>query len=301
MEKCPLCDKEDRAKSRHGQDVFDVVCDVCGSYGITGDLRDALPCVPQWAEKRHLLSGLVREANLAGTVLPDLTPEVVEALLPLAPRSVGERLSRFLSNISRMTTAPSEFLSLKNVRDYPLVFASPGENMHYYCSALEQLGHVSTHLTSGCAAVQITPKGWDQLAKLHPRATSSTAFVAMSFDTRLRFIYDESIAPAVRACGFEPVRVDYIHHNDLCIDRIIGLIRASRFVIADLTGGKHGVYFEAGYAMGLGIPVIWTCRKRQKVHFDVQQYNRIIWDDPAQLNERLVARILAVIGRGPLK
>ncbi len=36
-----------------------------------------------------------------------------------------------------------------------------------------------------------------------------------------------------------------------------------RFMIADFTGHRGGVYFEAGFAHGLGIPVIWTCREDQ--------------------------------------
>ena len=38
-------------------------------------------------------------------------------------------------------------------------------------------------------------------------------------------------------------------------------IRKSKFLIADFTGQRGGVYYEAGFAYGLGLPVIWTCRK----------------------------------------
>ena len=34
-----------------------------------------------------------------------------------------------------------------------------------------------------------------------------------------------------------------------------------RFVVADVTNHRNGVYFEAGYAMGMGLPVIWMCHK----------------------------------------
>jgi nucleoside 2-deoxyribosyltransferase len=78
-------------------------------------------------------------------------------------------------------------------------------------------------------------------------------------------------------------------------------IRRSRFVVADFTGHRGGVYFEAGFAMGLGLPVFWTCRKDglAGLHFDVRQYNCIDWDDPADLATRLRFRIEAVIGKGP--
>ena len=62
---------------------------------------------------------------------------------------------------------------------------------------------------------------------------------------------------------------------------------------------KHGVYFEAGYAQGLGIPVIFSCRKDEiddkKVHFDTRQYNYIAWESIDNLKQRLIERIRAAI------
>ena len=76
-------------------------------------------------------------------------------------------------------------------------------------------------------------------------------------------------------------------------------------MVADFTQGKTGarggVYYEAGFAHGLGIPVIFTCRNESldKVHFDTRQYNHIVWTDPAKLRTDLRNRIAAVIGDGP--
>ena len=65
-----------------------------------------------------------------------------------------------------------------------------------------------------------------------------------------------------------------------------------------ITGQRQGVYFEAGYALGMGIPVIWTCRSDEidKCHFDTRQYNHIVWETAGDLKEKLTNRILATIG-----
>jgi hypothetical protein len=62
---------------------------------------------------------------------------------------------------------------------------------------------------------------------------------------------------------------------------------------------RGGVYFEAGFAMGLNIPIIWTCKSTSTsdLHFDTRQYPHIEWKDSAHLYEQLKARIGAVIGR----
>lgn len=53
-------------------------------------------------------------------------------------------------------------------------------------------------------------------------------------------------------------------------------IRSCRFLVADAFGERTAVYYEAGFAGGLGKLVIWTCQKDElaKVSFDTRQYRR---------------------------
>jgi nucleoside 2-deoxyribosyltransferase len=92
--------------------------------------------------------------------------------------------------------------------------------------------------------------------------------------------------------------VDKVHHNEKICDRIVAEIRRSRFLIADVTMQPQGVYFEAGFAIALGLPVIWCCRRDDlaNVHFDTRQYNHIVWDQPLDLRQQLADRIKATIG-----
>ncbi len=59
-------------------------------------------------------------------------------------------------------------------------------------------------------------------------------------------------------------------------------IRISRFLIADLTDDNRGVYWEAGFAEGLGKPVIYTCEKSifdsGKTHFDTNHQQTLKWE-----------------------
>ncbi len=109
--------------------------------------------------------------------------------------------------------------------------------------------------------------------------------------------------------GYRPVRIDGKDHNNKIDDEIIAEIRRSRFVVADFTHGKSGhrggVYFEAGFAKGLNLAVIFTCREDliNEVHFDTRQYNHIVWtaDNLDDFKKRLSQRISATLGDGPLK
>ena len=81
--------------------------------------------------------------------------------------------------------------------------------------------------------------------------------------------------------------------------------RHSRFLVADFTHGTCGargsVYYETGFAYGLGLPVIYTCRNDlvEKLHFDTRQYYHIAWERPDELRDGLEKRILALVGEGP--
>lgn len=162
--------------------------------------------------------------------------------------------------------------------------------------------------TFGSIDLALTVEGYARLAEMeNVVAVSSRAFVAMWFDESLHSAWDAAIKPAIENTGYEAIRIDKQEHLNRIDDQIIAEIRRSRFIVADFThgsdGARGGVYYEAGFAHGLNIPVIFTCRKEsiENVHFDTRQYNHIVWDRPEELRENLENRIAAVIGDGPLK
>ena len=111
---------------------------------------------------------------------------------------------------------------------------------------------------------------------------SRQGFVAMSFAPSLAYVYEEGIAPAIRAAGYEPCLIKDKEFTGGVMDEIMAEIRKSRFVVADFTACKEctvdqpckndapgGVYCEAGFALGLDKTVFLTCREpcAQTLHF----------------------------------
>ena len=151
----------------------------------------------------------------------------------------------------------------------------------------------------------ITIAGYNRIADLRTNADSSQAFVAMWFNDRIVSAYDDGIEAGIKDTGFKPIRIDRKDHVNKIEDEIIAEIRRSRFLVADFThdkdGARGGVYYEAGFAHGLGLPVIFTCHEdsMETLHFDTAHYSHIVWAEPKDLREKLKNRILAVIGQGP--
>ena len=156
---------------------------------------------------------------------------------------------------------------------------------------------------------RVTASGYTEIERRKADRKTDQCFIAMWFNEKTNSLYDNAIEPAVRAAGYRPIRIDrqtgFLGKID---DQIVAEIRRSRFVIADFThdrnGARRSVYYEAGFAHGLGIPVIFTCRADQidDLHFDTNHFLHLPWpdDSPAELMEALRNRITANIGQGPI-
>jgi predicted RNA-binding Zn-ribbon protein involved in translation (DUF1610 family) len=151
---------------------------------------------------------------------------------------------------------------------------------------------------------QITPLGWQALESEATDEDPSLAFVAMSFKQELKPVFTHAIDPAIRAAGYNPERMDFVEHMDSITDKMMADIRRAKFLVVDLTEHRPNVYFEAGFAFGLGKRVIFLVQEDQKddVHFDIQQYSYIPWkmDNLEDLKNRLTQRILGPLGQGPI-
>jgi hypothetical protein len=178
---------------------------------------------------------------------------------------------------------------------YPLFDATENAEVGYYLQTLKERGDV--HEVQGPRWV-VTAHGWERLEPLAPGGVPHTCFVAMSFDPSLDAAYDEGIKRAVEDdCGIKVTRVDRVQHNGIVTDVILAGIRSSQFTVADVTFQRTGVYFEAGFALGLGRTVIWSCREDDlsNVHFDTRQYNHIVWTTAGDLRTKLANRIKATV------
>ena len=147
--------------------------------------------------------------------------------------------------------------------------------------------------------VSFTVDGWKRLGELQSmKHELPQAFIAMHFSPDMADAR-ESIKRAITDSGYIPVIIDEKEHNKQIVPEIFYEIQKSKFLIADLTGHRNGVYYEAGFAQGMGKEVILTCRESdfKERHFDVAQISTIVWCDANDLYVRLLRRIEATVGK----
>lgn len=151
----------------------------------------------------------------------------------------------------------------------------------------------SEEKTSVC--INLTPKGYARVDELQKNtAYGKAVLVAMEFGNDTLPLR-EAIRKGITNAGYVAVFIDEVQHNDFITPELLKHIRDSKFVVVDLTHQNNGAYFEEGYAMGLGKPVIQLCKQDTKLHFDIAQKNTIIWktedEIPTQLSNRIKATI----------
>lgn len=295
---CPICGIESRVDRFRDQDAFQVQCKRCGLYTTSRTLMGLLPDLSgEDGQLRPYLSAYTRQAGTtgAGTMLTTDNWRQLAEGYRLTP--VPQKLRKALRLIADRSSSLGTSVLVDREMDYPAVDAANPAELDYLLDHLREAGHLSPGGGGGARFV-VTVKGWEQFTPpLGGALAVAQCFVGMSFHPSLNPVYDEGIRPAIIECGFDPVRIDLVHHNEKICDLILAEIRASRFMVADFTLQRAGVYFEAGFAMGLGRPVIWMCREDDfaNTHFDTRQYNHIVWADPPDVRQKLSDRVRATI------
>ena len=310
---CPIWGNEYLAKGYYFPSKS--ICDVDASpragggyslpYGIGEEIDDFTASLsPQ--EKARLTTWLV-DQRVQGVKYPMITREVIKYIQAKQPLPVHERVDRLLRFIATQSKRVSDYISISEstYEAYIWTESTDWSEVLYFFDHLKANRWLQSYAPlDGTLNVSVTVEGYSRIAEQATNVDSSQAFIAMWFDDSMNDAFEHGIKPAIETLGYTPMRIDKKPDADKIDDEIIAEIRRSRFLVADFThgddGARGGVYFEAGFAQGLGIPVIYTCRNDMidKLHFDTRQYAHIVWGTPEELHSQLLTRIGARIGEG---
>lgn len=232
------------------------------------------------------------------------------------PDLFSEKIDDILLKLEKMTKHIGEEVKLSKVEMFSLLFVEHKEykgresiwrdenecerEAYYMINFMKSSNYIMCDLTPGYFnekdnRITIAPMGFNRIDELQKRsAYGSNVLVAMKFgDDTLPL--RESIRKGIINSGYNAIFIDEVQHNDFITPELLKYIRDSKFVVADLSHQNNGAYFEEGYAMGLGKPVIQLCKKDVKLHFDIAQKNTIMWVNESDIPQLLENRIKATI------
>lgn len=309
---CPLCLFKDDVKigfdfDRH---LYVCRCPVCGNFSISEFAVDDRILDAQdnkLAVARAVLSHQVRQATDAGRDWPELLEDWLIAFVANNPAlpSIAQQASNVIRYVGDRIRLNGEELE-----DFPISFGSIVGSISRdfalkIARQLQKQGYLEAELAGGFDSphelidVDLTLAGWEryeaeQLGKL----SSQYGFLALKFgDAVLDPLVDKVMKPAVKSIGYDLLDMRDVSRAGV-IDNLLRMqIRDAAFVLVDLTHDNSGAYWEAGYAEGLGKPVLYICEKGKfeaaKTHFDTNHCTTILWhaDEPDQFAGELIATL----------
>lgn len=310
--RCPICLNEDggtcRVVSTGGRDSSGFKCDICGNYEI---VRSALagPLDPenstltpiQRAALSHSLCTASRQSTTPTIDTYWLKEFLTDARLP-TPANQALNIIQFIGDeISRT----GEELGKLPV-DFQAIIGAPNREFAAKL-ALELCGReqltakdASSFDGTDLAGINLTLNGWESYeAEKQGQVAGNYGFIAMEFEDPVLDPFVETIVkPAVRdGIGYDLVDMRNIARAGIIDNIMRAQIRDAAFIIVDLTHDNSGAYWEAGYAEGLGKPVIYICEKAKfddaKTHFDTNHCTTVVWseEDSSEFTQELVATL----------
>jgi nucleoside 2-deoxyribosyltransferase len=289
---CEVCELEKQHTTIEPSGDIRYRCGHCGTY----DLPPRTHRPEGRSDRKVQMAGFIRSQNDA-QIIPRLTDDTVREVARMPIPRLRERVNRALVFLARSSPAGQ---ARANPGDPELLART------YCASETEFRNLIFEHLVDegmlqraeAAGKMVLSPKGYLAADDLeYQKVNSAQGFVAMSFDPKMNSAWTDGFYRGIEAAGYYPLRMDHKEHINGISDEIMSEIRRSKFVVADYTDQNNGVYFEAGFALGLGIPVIPTCREGQvkRLHFDIRHINTLKWKNPEQLRDDLARRISAVI------
>lgn len=318
-DKCPVCECEltRPPNETFATDVTTYACPSCGTFAVTVEFfqdynfykqRDPLflarlaRYLYETRDKgvRLLTTGRVDASDTYPIVL-DIRQAQDLYKIDLSPL---QKYERALVNIAVQTKEFGQFLEQKP-HHFVVPSLSPAEQQSILL-ALEQDGYVELEEKGDAARFRLTSKGLARAEEMRRAAPlGPVVFVAASFADELEAART-GLVDVLSELGYEPYIVSQDPHNEIIDLQIYENIRRSRFMVADLTLNRQSVYYEVGFAHGLGLEVVLTCRadsfdgeddEFMRVHFDLNHRNILCWRGEEDLQEKVRKHILQSFGR----
>jgi len=162
---------------------------------------------------------------------------------------------------------------------HKLKLHAQGSNLDLYFNDVKVVS-ASYQVTRAPLSLLLQSNGRVSVRNVRVRTQEPICFVVMQFTEEYNALFSEVIRPTCEEFGYTVVRADEFYNSGLIIDDITRSIRECAVVIADITPNNLNVYYEVGFAHGIGKPtILLSDRKREKLPFDISGFRTLFYDN----------------------
>jgi nucleoside 2-deoxyribosyltransferase len=288
---CPVCKKQGMtaAINPEGADKSVVYCKICGDFEISGTADLVLSTKPanprlSYSLRKRFENGATNRINSTNI------EEIINSVK--FPETIPEKVNEIISFLYKNQSSGGYAISDKEI----YIFGINDDELELVMKYAEGKGllTIAPKFASGGGLFSLEANGIDLAEELLKRnIVGSQAFVAMWFDESMENAFSQGIEPALKETGYKVIRIDKKEFIGDINEEIQKEIKQSKILIADYTGNRGGVYYEAGFAKALNKPVVSCCKEDilKELHFDVKHLNQIVWTSPEDLKNKLIKRI----------
>ncbi|MGZ7441446.1 hypothetical protein ACLD72_007750 [Paenibacillus sp. TH7-28] len=236
----------------------------------------------------HIVSAYIREQT-DGNEKVTLSIDDLESIAnsPDIPVTIEDKGKRLLQYLYRHSSAPGEPVVIHPLSsNYNLTYSPNQQELVYIIDKLRN-EHL---LTREGLTFQLTETGWSEAAAERKNLKPCSVLISNEEDLRTEWL--ARLLPKIEQHGYLPRLLTHAKTQN-SEKYSLEMIADSKLIIADLTGQAPEVYFAAGYALGLNIPLICTVNSSDadKLPVKIQEIRPIVWDTVEELAVILQQRL----------
>lgn len=240
-----------------------------------------------------VISGYIRDMTEHGETVV-LSFDDIETIRhsPRVPASLEEKADLLLTYFHRRSSGPNEPVVINQLPEQYNLTYSP--NLQEFVHIIEKLREARLIERSG-STIRLTEKGWEEAAAKAGGKQLKPCFVILADHDGMRTEWSEKVFPKIEGCGYFPRLAGKPEAGKVGNDTI-RLMSGSKLLIADLSVPSPEVYFAAGLALGLDVPVVWTVNRKEadRLPIKTDQVRPFVWDRAEELADMLQHRIKAL-------
>ncbi|CAH1197579.1 hypothetical protein PAECIP111893_00829 [Paenibacillus plantiphilus] len=205
------------------------------------------------------------------------------------PSTIEEKSNRLLQYLFIRSKGPQDPIVIHQLSEsYNLTYSPNLQELIYIIEKLRE----EEYIERVGATFKLTEKGWNEAAANAGGKPLQSCVVILADDEEWRREWCNKVLPQIEQCGYKVRLADHSSH-EIDDDGLMQLISESKLIIADLTGQDREIYFAAGYALGLQIPILCTVNRSDADQplLQASGIHPIVWEGTEELTAILQQRL----------